>query len=163
MGLNPMSAGDGFLRTTISTFFHVFIPILLGTTIYLLFRPTTLKVFSWVRYLGWEEAVMGAQATVSTQAKIIPNWILFSLPDGLWAYSLTCSMLMIWRDSASSQRYLWISMGLLLSLGGEFGQFVHLVPGVVDQLDVIVTFVMVLLALLWFKKEALRDAQIYRW
>lgn len=113
-------------------------------------------VFSWLRYLGVEELVMHIREALPIYANNIPNWIIFSLPAGLWTYSLTYSMLWVWNGSHSKQKYFWVSLGLMLSIGSELGQYLHVVPGVFDLKDVLLGSILAMLALLCFKKEVVK-------
>ena len=114
-------------------------------------------VFSWLRYLSVGEIVMNIRDALPIYAKNIPNWIIFSLPAGLWTYSLTYSMFWVWDGSHSKQKYFWVSLGLMLSIGGELGQYLHVVPGVFDLKDVLLASISALLALICFKEEVVKE------
>jgi hypothetical protein len=102
---------------------HVFLPLLLGGSIYLAARPTALAFtnyasFSWTIYL--------------------PNWVVYNLPDGLWSYSFMSFTLIVWCSTTSLNAQLWritaFSLGTLL----EIGQYFHLISGTFDTLDVLI-------------------------
>lgn len=63
------------------------------------------------------------------------NWFVYSLPDGLWLYSLISALNLIWRNDQSGR--LWISAAVILSLTSEVFQYLHYIPGTFDMGDLI--------------------------
>ena len=60
----------------------------------------------------------------------IPALVLYSLPDGIWVYSATSLMFIIWKGNWEHIMALpWILIPLFLSIGVELLQFVHVVEG----------------------------------
>jgi len=60
------------------------------------------------------------------------------LPDGLWAYSFISLILIIWNRRLNLY---WIVFGYLFAAGFELFQYLRLVPGTADMIDVIVYFI----------------------
>lgn len=114
---------------------HVLAPVAVGAMIYLLFRSPSLRVFDWVESLGLAESVLLCREIVAPIRIVIPDFIFYALPDGLWVYGLTSAMLLLWVGSRSGWATVWITVGLVLGLGGELGQLINLVPGTFDMLD----------------------------
>ena len=121
---------------------HVIVPVFLGTAIYLLFRTTNLLVFDWLGAIHLTEFVSSARQFVS--AVRLPDWLLYSLPDGLWLYAITCWMILIWNRQPPLP---WLLCGLALGLGGELGQALAFVPGTYQHLDMFFYITAFLLAL----------------
>ena len=69
------------------------------------------------------------------------NWFFFSLPDGLWVYSFTSFMLIVWGLKFSRHSLFWISIGPLLALGSEMGQAFGVVGGTFDPTDLILCLI----------------------
>src|SRR5580765_6207739 len=117
---------------------HVLLPIVLGGLIYICWRPQDLLMFRWLRAAGVESLINSLRAIAAPFRAIIPHWIVYSLPDGLWVYALTAFMIIRWRDRDSLTKLFWLSTGLLLGVGSELGQLAGIVPGSFDYSDLIV-------------------------
>lgn len=116
---------------------HCILPLLVGGLIYILFRPTTLRMFNWFENTGLMEAVH-AMRRVSQNFTFLPDWLYYALPDGLWTYSFTSAFILIWGHD-SSLKY-WLVVPLSLSLIPEFLQFYGLLPGTFDWNDLFFQF-----------------------
>ena len=95
---------------------NVAVPILAGSLIYLLFQHADF-------------------------CKIGYNY----LPDGLWAYALLSTILIIWNRVI---HVFWIVMSLILFVGFEGLQHLHIVQGTGDFLDVFTYYLFGFMALL---------------
>lgn len=111
--------------------------LILGTAIYLSFRAETLLVFAWVRYFGCGDAVEWLRAAASPYASVMPSWILYSLPDGLWIFSYTCLMLAIWGGCPGWGNGIWFGCVPLLGLTSEILQRTGWIPGRFDWMDLL--------------------------
>ncbi len=101
---------------------HVFFPLIVGSLIYVYLRCSN------VFFVGVLE---------HTCPKVIwADWIKYSLPDGLWVYSLTSLMIIIWK-SYTWKSFIWICSGLLIAIISEFCQSIGVFPGTYDSLDII--------------------------
>ncbi len=116
---------------------HVVVPVVVGAAIYVLFRSPRLRVFRWLHALGLGDAVPAARAWARPLADRLPEWVLFSAPDGLWVYGLTACLALVWRGTPGPARRGWLCVGLALGAGGELGQRMGLVPGVWDPADLL--------------------------
>ncbi|OPC54799.1 hypothetical protein [Elizabethkingia bruuniana] len=77
----------------------------------------------------------------------LPYWIKYNLPDGLWSFSLTVLVLMIWDWRLTKNAYFWILIILFVSLILEiyFGTF--------DIFDVLFLIIGILSPFLFFRKK----------
>ena len=66
---------------------HVVLPLLVGGLLYILYRPTSLLMFAWFAELGLEPVVTNMR-TLAGRLGVPPDFVVYSLPGGLWAYSL---------------------------------------------------------------------------
>lgn len=66
----------------------------------------------------------------------IPEWVKYSLPDGLWVLSYMLFMNIIW-DNRTTIGYFWIFCLPIIALLSEFGQLFHIVPGTFDAMDLL--------------------------
>jgi hypothetical protein len=120
---------------------HVVLPVALGAAIYVLFRSPRLRVFDWLQAMGLGNAVPAARAWARPAGEHLPEWLLFSAPDGLWVYGLTACLALVWRGAPSPARRAWLCAGVALGAGGELGQLAGLVPGVFDPADLLLCVV----------------------
>ena len=118
------------------TITHIIIPMLIGGFIYILFREDNLLMFNWFNSLGMKNLIDFFQEHTLLK-NLIPNWIKFSLPDGIWIYSLTSLMLIIWYKDSSKTKYIWLLIGPILGISAELGQLINIVPGTFDNTDLI--------------------------
>ena len=116
-------------------FWHVAAPVVLGASIYVLARSTSLLVFVLLVKSGLGEALSVSRGAVEPMVSLLPEWSLYSLPDGLWVYAVTAFMALFWREESGWTKWLWISSGLLLGMAVETSQLTSLVPGTFDRVD----------------------------
>ena len=122
---------------------HILFPLFIGSLIYFLFRDKNLLMFQWVdnsifrtlqNYIGLGER----------WGMYIPDWIIYSLPDGLWAYSLSYSLFTIWRNSKHHiPLFILIS---LIAVSAEFLQLYSIIPGTFCIIDITLIIVAVITA-----------------
>jgi len=103
---------------------HCIIPILVGLSIYVLFRGINI---------------------IDSSRKTFPlfqfrpaDFILYNIPDGLWLYSFLSSIAIIWKNNSSLHFKYWILIAIVLSFLSEFLQIILWLPGTFDLLDLLV-------------------------
>ena len=116
---------------------HVVAPMLIGVFIYVLFRDKNLLIFTWFQVLGLDDYINYLRINIPLNNHF-PKWLIYSLPDGIWIYSLTSLMLINWYSSLNKVKYFWIMIGPLIGLSLEFGQLIHIIPGTYDTNDFII-------------------------
>lgn len=132
---------------------NVILALFVGATIYILFRSRTLLVFSWLDFVGIGEAVNGLRTIVFPYRQNLPEWFVYSLPDGLWVYAITSFYIHLWANHNSVYRFFWILLGAVCAIGGEFGQLLDIVPGTFCLMDLIICTAAFFLAMAPFYKE----------
>lgn len=116
---------------------HVCLPIFVGGAVYTLFGSPTLWVFDWYAQLGLTDFVITVRGIFTDLRPLLPGWVLYSLPDGLWVYAYTSLMANIWKVSAKSNvKVAWVLSGVVLAFGTEFGQSLGLISGTFDVWDI---------------------------
>lgn len=109
---------------------HVLLPISIGAFIYILFRKESLTVFLWLDKVSLLDTATILRDIVFGFKDKMPTIILYSLPDGIWVYSATYLMLIIWNGNMKNiSAMFWILAPLLLSIGAELLQSIHIVQG----------------------------------
>jgi|WetSurMetagenome_2_1015567.scaffolds.fasta_scaffold00545_3 hypothetical protein len=110
--------------------------LLLGGIIYILFRTSEPVFFNWINAVG-----LGKWFSISRNASLplsplIPEWIVFSLPSGLWAFAYALLITCIWAQSKSWLRYFWMASIPVLVLGYEILQYAEIIPGTFSIQDI---------------------------
>ncbi|QBQ43149.1 hypothetical protein E2P86_17860 [Sphingobacterium psychroaquaticum] len=103
----------------------------------MLFRSPSLKVFEWLENVGLYESTNVIRTITTPLYHYIPEYILFSLPDGLWVFSYLCLILHLWSGKISTQNIGWIIITPVVAIGSEIGQFFGLIIGTFDLWDLI--------------------------
>lgn len=106
-------------------------------------------MFSWFRTIGIETSVNIIRNKFSIFNDNLPEWMFYSFPDGLWVYSLTSALLIIWRG----KRNLWLLIPIVSGPGIEILQFLQLFPGTFDPLDLLLMCLGIILSLLLLKEK----------
>jgi predicted Na+-dependent transporter len=73
---------------------------------------------------------------LSTDADIV-SFVKNYVPDGLWAYALISAVLIIWERRIDP---FWVTTIFVLAAVFEFAQYIGLVGGTADAIDVLVYF-----------------------
>ncbi len=116
---------------------HVAAPLSLGAVIYVLWRCDDLNLFRWIDAVGLEDAARDARSAASPLRPRLPDFILFSVPDGAWAYAWSAHFHRLHLGGARRLRLLWALAGPCALVASELGQALHLVPGTFDPLDLL--------------------------
>ena len=130
---------------------HCLGSILVGGGIYLAFRTEGLLMFDWAHNIGLLPVLRDLREHTLPLADRLPDWFLFSVPDGCWVYCCTAFFARLWRDGPLWARAAWIGIGPALAIGGEVGQLeiLDIVPGTFDPVDVL-CYAVAGLAAYWF-------------
>jgi len=103
--------------------------LLAGGGIYLFLRPGEFVFHHWLGAIGLEELFTPNGSSDNPIGNRLPNWILYSLPDGLWAFAYTFLIMGIWQGSPSPVRYFWFATIPVLVLGFEGLQGLEIIHG----------------------------------
>lgn len=115
---------------------HVLFPLAIGGGIYICYRPLSLRMFEWYEAIGLDNWIFLARSGAAPFRHTLPDWTIYSLPNGLWVYSLTTFMLMVWRrQCASRMDVIWPHIGVALGLGSEVLQLTGTISGAFDFVD----------------------------
>lgn len=109
--------------------------ICVGGLIYICFRSQDLLMFRWFDFLRFSDEIL--QIRNFFQAFSIKNseWIIYSLPDGLWMFSFTTVILYIWSNTINKKSIIWIVIMPIISFFTEISQKYHLINGTYDSND----------------------------
>ncbi len=123
---------------------YTFIPLLLGTMIYIFFRPSNLVVNSWLQ-------------NVHIKPLLSKNHFLkqlsYSLPFSLWAIAFINTILVIWDNRINRTSIYWIIFSLIISPLTELLQFSRYVPGTFDIYDLLFLLLFIAAFILLIKQK----------
>ena len=134
----------------------IFISIItlsIGTLIYLLFRVSTLKVFSWLNFLGIDFVNNDLRKKSINYMPKIPDWFIFSLPDGIWIFSYILVMISIWNFTLNKKSIFWMTIIPLVAIFSEIFQIFDFIPGTFDFVDLSFYILGFILPFIIFKKH----------
>jgi len=103
--------------------------IAFGGIIYILFRPTEPIFFGWIKTVGLGHELTTLRELHLFFTNTVPEWLIYSLPNGLWAFSYSVIICHIWWRSQSILKFFWIATIPLLVLGFEFLQLTEILSG----------------------------------
>jgi hypothetical protein len=105
------------------------VALMLGGIIYVLFRITEPVFFHWTLAAGPDSWVNLARHKLVSTGQQLPEWIIFSLPNGLWAFAYAVLITRIWSGSKSWLRTCWMISIPVLVIGFEILQYFRIMPG----------------------------------
>jgi hypothetical protein len=117
------------------SYFTTLLAVLSGGVIYILFRPVEPLFFNWIHDMGAGNILSGIRKFSLPMLNHIPGWLIFSLPNGLWAFAYTLIIGTIWLGSQSQLRYFWLATIPILVFGYELLQLINVLPGTFCLLD----------------------------
>ncbi len=119
-------------------------------------------MFRWVDALGAQPILNEARSHLKSFGTVTTQWFLYSLPDGLWVYSCTAYMILVWDRRLSLQSLLWLVLPISLAAGGEMGQALGIVPGTYDEIDLTLCFLGATAPFVFLIQIPLVETQIQR-
>ena len=112
-------------------------PVTIAGGIYILFRHESLLLFDGLQHLHLLPFVRQLRTVTVPLGTTLPDWVLFSLPDGLWLLSYLLFIRRIWAGSSVRALQFWAGTGFTLSIGHELFQAAGWVMGTFDWGDLL--------------------------
>ena len=103
--------------------------LLIGAFIYILFRPSEHLFFRWFSSLGLENWFNAIRTQTLSQGLRVPEWMVYSLPNGLWAFGYALLITSIWSGNKSWLKYFWMASIPVLVIGFEVLQYTGTISG----------------------------------
>lgn len=135
------------MRNSKITTINVILPLIIGGLIYISFRSTTLKMFIWVKYIGIDSIISTIRQKLSYLKLYLPSWTYYSLPDGLWVYSFTSALIILWNNKFKIAKF-WLLIPLFSGAIIEVAQGLKIIRGTFDILDLTLSIVASLLSII---------------
>jgi len=111
------------------------ISILVGITIYLLWRSSGLLVFHVLQWVGLMDALAPIRASMIDYTPC--RFVLYCLPDGLWATAYILLIDSVFKEHSIIQRIVWAGIIPLTGALSEVLQWFALLPGTFDIGDLL--------------------------
>ena len=110
--------------------------ILLGGVIYIAFRSSSIILFKWIDYIVLIDPVENLRIVTLPYKEYLSEWFLYSLPDGLWMFSYSCIVLVIWKRKITKYSLLWLLSLPMISILFEVLQYYNYFNGTFDIVDI---------------------------
>lgn len=118
----------------------------MGGVIYIAFRSQSLILFTWFDKISISGFTNLIRDFLYPLNSILPDWVIYSLPDGLWVYSFTSFLIIIWNNKYESVKY-WMIMPFTTLLLIELLQLAKMLTGTCDIADIYVSLLALILSL----------------
>lgn len=112
-----------------------FLVFLLGVLIYLLFRSESIRVFDYLTYVKLDKPLSIIRSFTLPLTQFIPDWIIYSLPDGLWLFSFSIIISEIWNKEDNIRFWFWTLLLPFTAIIWELGQALQVFSGTFDWID----------------------------
>ncbi|HUR31485.1 MAG TPA: hypothetical protein VMZ69_08620 [Saprospiraceae bacterium] len=121
--------------------------LLLGALLYSATRSESIYLNQFVSQFGDGAVLRFFQKLIHNTD--IPEWIIYSLPDGLWMFALILLILMLWDFKLNKGSFLWVIIAFFLGILFEALQGLHIVRGTFDIIDIYFILIAVILPILY--------------
>jgi len=111
--------------------------LFIGGMIYICFRSDSLLLFHWISFLGFGKEILELRDLSSPYSSALPNWLIYSAPNGLWIASFACLMLFLWGKERLLYAFMWTLSLWVTGIFSELLQALNSIPGVYDIADII--------------------------
>lgn len=125
--------------------------MLSGLIIYIGFRGTNTPIYHWAINLGFENEISHLRNVA--QEIHLPDWFIYSVPDGLWMFAFVLSVLSVWNFNLDKTTGIWILSAIIIGLGFELLQKFVNGMGVFDWNDLFFMMVSAAIALTIFSNK----------
>lgn len=132
-----------------------FVSLIIGGLIYVSFRSKSLVMFKWFALLSVETQIGQLRELTLIFKDSLPEWFIFSLPDGLWIFSYCSLILLIWGNKITMPNFLWFFLIPVVAISSECGQLLGIFPGTFDVADLTFYIVGTFTPLLFYIKNQL--------
>jgi len=119
-----------------------------GGLIYLFLRPSNQLFYQWFGFSEMESWHFLVKDKLLFLNHFLPDWLIYSLPNGLWAFSYTLLIVTIWKGSKSAAKYFWLASIPILILGYELLQLTGFHSGTFCLQDILLGMSGILLGII---------------
>lgn len=106
-----------------------FIALCTGLIIYGGWRITVPTIFVSLNDYGIGYMSLRLRNFVDGLGIVPPDWMVYSLPQGLWVFSYTLIIGIIWNGAPKLLQWIWMSTAIILAIGWETLQYLNVLSG----------------------------------
>lgn len=139
---------------------HVFSPLFIGGLIYIFFRSTSLRLFELFEIIKVKSTLINIRCLLIPVKNELPSWFYFSLPDGLWVYSFSSALIILWSNQFDLGKY-WLVFPLIFGAFIEIAQKIKIFPGTFDAIDIIFSISAITLSIITLKPSIQKNEKSY--
>ena len=115
------------------TYRHIFLPLALGAMIYIFWGSANTKFGVLAQSIVGKEVIIRLRNVVKNAIEF-PDFLIYQLPDCLWAYAFCATLILIWQGRKAA---IISIITLLLGAGYEIAQYVDFAAGTFDLWDIV--------------------------
>ena len=111
------------------------VALTIGGLIYIRYRSESLLMFDWFHNFGLSDSIENFRSNDG-----MPNvyeWVKYNLPAGLWLFAYMFVIDAVWGKDKNCVSMYFLYVLPLLAVASEFMQFVGLLPGTFDIMDLV--------------------------
>ena len=127
--------------------------LILGGLIYLFFRSNQLSYFHWFNNQSAVRVIEDVRMFTVPLRGLLPEWFIYSLPDGLWLISFCLFSFEIWKDESISSLSFWTLILPIIAVLWEIAQSFRLMAGTFDWIDLLVYALVTFFIIIKLKKR----------
>jgi len=113
-------------------------------------------VFSWLDTIGLRTTIQNIRHTNFISYIRPNNFIKYSLADGLWIFSYTSAMLILWDNKVTTKNIFWLALLPTIGITTEIAQFFGFLNGTFDIADVLCYMAGFFSPIILFSKQAIK-------
>lgn len=113
---------------------EIMLPLFLACFLYLLFRPVDTVVFKIADFFFLDNILYSIRSSFNTT--LIPAWIIYNLPGGLWLLTFQNTIALL-NQFSIKQLIFPVLFAYLIGVGLEFLQYLNITDGRFDWIDVL--------------------------
>lgn len=132
MNIKAKRLASCFIKTIIPLL--SFLALWAGAMVYIYLRSAEPLFIQWLETAGFQK-IFSVSNDFFIHLKL-PDWLLYTLPSGLWAFAYSILITGIWWNSQSWIKYIWFVSILLLVIGWELSQLTGIISGVSSLGDI---------------------------
>ena len=114
-----------------------------GIFLYAITRSENISLLHWLA--GFNEGRLLHFFQQSIQNEDIPAWVIYSLPDALWMFSMMLVIMMIWNFQLNKHSLQWITLAVFAGILFEISQKYHFIPDTFDITDLLLILISAIL------------------
>lgn len=110
--------------------------LFLGGIVYILFYASTPVFLAWISEPVSNSLLSRIRHSSLAATSHFPQWFVYSLPDGLWAFAYALLITGIWNKENAGIKYFWMSTIPALVIGSEILQYNGSIRGTFSYMDI---------------------------